>query len=312
MKKLKNFDNFIIEKHLFEEFSLINDEYILNENAIFDKIKNLDKEQLKQYFDKTYALLRNIKIFNVRLNILKLLFFIYVSQIALSGVTTASANDLYSSNTAKFEEIAKEKDVTQKSLFQKFKDLLFSKHSDDVTSDENNIEEISKETYLKDGTDFHVSQTAIDTIKSHEKLKLKAYSIGDGKITIGYGHAEPKKKSKYKLGQTISENEANKLLKADLKVAADGVRRMFSQWKEEGVDIKITQGMFDAMVSIAFNAGVSGLRNSDFIDEVKKGNFLEAAELIPSTRNSGKFKGLNNRRQAQQDLYMDNLENALS
>ena len=92
MKNLKNFDNFIIEKYLFEEFSINGNEYMLNESAILDKLKGLNKEQLKQYFEKTYNLLKTIKNFNVRVNVIKLLFLIYISTYSLKLIPTASAN----------------------------------------------------------------------------------------------------------------------------------------------------------------------------------------------------------------------------
>lgn len=66
MENLKKFDNFIIEKYLFEEFNINGNEYSLNESAVLDKLKNLNKEQLKQYFENTFNLLKTIKNFNVR------------------------------------------------------------------------------------------------------------------------------------------------------------------------------------------------------------------------------------------------------
>lgn len=306
MNNLKNFDNFIIEKYLLEEFNIKDSSYILNESAILDKLKRLNKDDLNKYFEKTYNLLKSVKNFQVRINIIKLLFLIYVSSYSLKMIPSASAN--IEKHSDKFEEIAKEKEIKKKTLFDKFKDLL------GINNDDNNIIEndIIKPELLKDAEELSISQQAVDSIKHHEKLRLVGYSIGDGKITIGYGHAEPTNKSKFKIGQKISEKKAEELLKLDLKTAEDGVKRMFRQWKEDGVDLKITQGMYDAMVSIAFNAGVRGLRNSDFIDEVKRGNFIEAAELIPSTRNSGKFPGLNTRRSTEKELYLNDLEIALS
>jgi hypothetical protein len=93
---------------------------------------------------------------------------------------------------------------------------------------------------FKDATQLTVSVEGIEHIKKHEGIKLTAYKLGDGKITIGYGHAEPIHKSKYRVGQKISKEEAERLFQKDLKEAADGVRRIFSEWKEKGIDRKIT------------------------------------------------------------------------
>ena len=106
------------------------------------------------------------------------------------------------------------------------------------------------------------------------------YRVARDARTIGYGHAERIGKSKYREGQRITEEEADKLLRSDLKEKADGVRRIFSNWKEEGIDIKITQSMFDALVSIAFNAGVGGLSRSPIMAFLKERDYEKAAESI--------------------------------
>ena len=46
-----------------------------------------------------------------------------------------------------------------------------------------------KEEKYKNGYDWKVSQEGWDHIKNEEKCRLKAYAIGDGMITVGYGHA---------------------------------------------------------------------------------------------------------------------------
>ena len=173
-------------------------------------------------------------------------------------------------------------------------------------SDENEkrilIEVVSK---YNDPINMSISKKCVELIKSHEQLILKAYKIGDGKITVGYGHAESIAKSTFKVGQVISEELANELLISDLKVAESGIIRMFKQWKEEGIDIKITQGQFDALVSMAFNIGVRGLRNTEFIDVLKIGNIDKAAELIKNTKiNDIKFKGLRDRRMTEYNMFI--------
>ena len=42
----------------------------------------------------------------------------------------------------------------------------------------------------------------------------------------------------------------------------------------------ITQGQFDALVSLAFNAGCSGIRQSEFIQSVKKGDHKKSPFLF--------------------------------
>lgn len=161
---------------------------------------------------------------------------------------------------------------------------------------------------FKDATKLRVSAEGKEHIKNHEGIKLTAYKLGDGKITIGYGHAEPTHKSKYRVGQKISKEEADKLFQKDLKKTADGVRRIFSEWKEKGIDRKITQDQFDALVSMAFNMGISGLRQTDLIQQIKAGNLEKAGELIKTTKiNDDTFPGLRDRREKEAEMFMSYL-----
>jgi len=162
------------------------------------------------------------------------------------------------------------------------------------------VEEINKFT---NGALFTLSQNGWDHIKNEEKLKLKAYRLGDGMVTVGYGHAERIGKTKLRSGQKISEEKARQLLKEDLTEAADGVRRIFADWKSEGVDVKITQSMFDALVSIAYNAGVTSLRNSPIMKFLKQKEYKKASESILNFKVRKKFPGLKVRRQKEYDLF---------
>lgn len=156
----------------------------------------------------------------------------------------------------------------------------------------------------KDPTTLTTSEEGINLIKHHEKLKLKGYKIGDGRITIGWGHSEPIKSSKYKVGQAISKEEAEQLFKRDLKRAENSVKRIFKQWKEQDINVALTQEMFDAMVSMTFNMGNKGMRTSKFIQHVKKGDLDTAAEAIKNTRVSDKFPGLVKRRNDEYKLFL--------
>jgi lysozyme len=155
--------------------------------------------------------------------------------------------------------------------------------------------------------DAKTSKEGINLIKNHEKLNLEAYCISDGMITIGYGHSNPIKTSKYKIGDIITEEEANELFKKDLKRKEDGIKRMISQWEEQGYSIEITQSMFDAMVSMAFNIGISGLRTTNFVQYLKNNDYFTAAELIKTTKINNKFPGLINRRKEEYNLFIKDI-----
>lgn len=165
----------------------------------------------------------------------------------------------------------------------------------------------SKKNDWKKGYEFSISENGLNHIKDIEKLKLKAYSIGDGKITIGYGHAEPVHSSKYKIDDVISEDEAEELLRQDLKVAEDGVKRVFYQWEEKNHNIMINQDMYDVMVSLAYNSGVNTFRKGQFLQELKKGNFHKAGEKIKNFNLSKEFPGLADRREKESELFLNSI-----
>jgi len=164
-----------------------------------------------------------------------------------------------------------------------------------------------KEEKYKAGYDFVLSSDGWDHIKNEEKCKLTTYKIGDGMVTVGYGHAEKIGKTKLRVGQKITQDKADEYLREDLKEAADGVRRMFKDWEKEGVDVTITQSMFDALVSMAFNAGVSGLRNSEVVQHIKRGDYEMAADSIKTFRVSSKFPGLAVRRAKESEMFLSSI-----
>jgi lysozyme len=185
------------------------------------------------------------------------------------------------------------------------KNLNFDEDAIDNTQ---NIETYFKkskgiEEIFKCPTDLNVSDKVIKFLKEEEgdpKKKgepvLKAYKLGDGMITVGWGHAEKIKKSKFKVGQIITREKAEELFQKDLQETTEAVKRIFEQWKKQNINIKLTQDQFDALVSITFNAGIGNIRTSDFIQSIKKNNIKKAGNEILNFKTSGKFPGLKERR----------------
>lgn len=157
---------------------------------------------------------------------------------------------------------------------------------------------------FKAGYDFDVSDEGISLIKGVEELKLDPYKLGDGKITVGWGHAENPKKSKLKVGRKITRKKAEEFFKKDLQTAVNGVKRIFKEWEQKGLDVKINQKMFDALVSLAFNTGVSSLRQSEVIQHLKNKDYNSAADSIKSFNIGDKFaEGLKERRQKESEMF---------
>lgn len=178
------------------------------------------------------------------------------------------------------------------------------------------------------------SQTLFKHLKEEEgidgKPVLYFYDLGDGAYTTGYGHAVFFNPSRGSTGgdydfipnyediiphdpndpdkeiTRITKEQAEQLLQDDMLKASKGVNRILNKWKKKGINPEITQGMYDAMVSIAYNYGVDNLRMSDFIQYVKRGEFKRAQEEIKNI-SSGMFDeypGLKKRREKEAILFM--------
>lgn len=101
------------------------------------------------------------------------------------------------------------------------------------------------------------STRGIEFIKSHEALRLDAYTCPGGVLTIGWGHTR-----NVNPGQRISVRDAEILLAYDVSIAeADVIRH---------VKKPITQGQFDALVSFVFNLGVGNFSKSTLLKVINK------------------------------------------
>lgn len=190
----------------------------------------------------------------------------------------------------------------------------FEKEKKDYKQDK----EVEQSYYFK--TPKKVSDNLIEFLKKTEGYRSIGYIVksnngrDDGMITIGHGHAEPKRKSKYKVGQRISKEEAEKLLRQDLKDAEKAVNDIFEKWDKEGIPYQLDQNMYDAMVSIAFNRGRGNLWNSEFVALIKQGKYIEAKEEIKnmSKHKYAEFPGLKTRRYEEAEMFGKNLDKVLA
>lgn len=267
----------LLEACLNEE--VLNDEPNIEKiKSIVDKIQNKDNSLKK--FIKKFNQTKNLKIRRYFASIILVLFFSAfvknVDSLSKTGISTLSY------------QVAQKPALSLAELYRiTHKDLIENPVNIDTV---------------------RTSQEAKEFIKQHEKLRLTAYSIGDGKVTIGWGHAEPIDNSRYKIGDVISLNQAANLFEKDIKRAENGVKEIFLSYKEENPEeIILTQNMFDAMVSMAFNMGVNGLSKTDFIGLLKQKDYLTAAETIKTTKINPKFPGLEIRRQQEYEIFAKDL-----
>lgn len=102
---------------------------------------------------------------------------------------------------------------------------------------------------------MRTSRKGIEFIKAHEGLRLDAYLCPAGVPTIGYGHTHG-----VKMGDRITEEQAEKFLIGDLAVAESEVNRY---------GLNINQNQFDALVSFVYNVGAGNFRSSTLLKMVK-------------------------------------------
>lgn len=90
-----------------------------------------------------------------------------------------------------------------------------------------------------------------------EGRSLEAYKDAAGVPTIGYGHTKG-----VRMGDRISEQWAVELLKMDVQDV---------ELQVKALDVARTEGQLDALVSFAFNLGITRLRDSDLLKLIRKG-----------------------------------------
>lgn len=188
------------------------------------------------------------------------------------------------------------------------KTMIASMGIDEVKS---SIAKINQWTDIEDGnpTEMKFSDNGVAMLASFEKFVSKPYLDMVGVWTIGYGNTYyPNGKRVKSTDKPLTLAEATKL-KLDIvnRDFAAAVNIMFTAEIEKG---RMTQNMFDALVSLAYNIGVSGLQGSSVARLVKANKKTQAADAF-LLWNKGKvngvrkvIKGLTNRREAERALFL--------
>ena len=140
---------------------------------------------------------------------------------------------------------------------------------------------------------MNISKKGIDLIKRFEGCRLKAYRCPAGVWTIGYGHT-----GNVKSTDVITQEKAEEILKRDLKVHEDNVKRV--------VKIALTQNQFDALVSFEYNVGYGAFANSTLLKLLNSGNYNAAAKQFERWVHVGDniLEGLIRRRNAEKELFL--------
>jgi lysozyme len=139
-----------------------------------------------------------------------------------------------------------------------------------------------------------INQKGIDLLKNFEGIELKAYLCPAGILTIGYGstgqHVKP--------GMTITEREAETLLRSDLQ--------RFERCVEASVKVPLTDNQFAALVCFTFNVGEAAFKSSTLLKLLNQGDYEAVpAQLLRWNKAGGKvLNGLTRRREAEGALFL--------
>ena len=138
---------------------------------------------------------------------------------------------------------------------------------------------------------------------------ISSYGEAKGRATIGIGHLvrtrEKPRFSKYLKGRgEMTRDQAWSLYKEDVK-------KHESPWKGQ-IKVPITQSMFDAMSSFAFNTGRGGPKKYNILGPLNEGDYMGAEKAIrngpqTSTGSDGKrrkMRGLTKRRNREADRFL--------
>ena len=132
-------------------------------------------------------------------------------------------------------------------------------------------------------------------IKKFESCKLTAYKADKSEkyYTIGWGHYDPDVKKDMK----ISKEKADKLFQNDIKY--------FETCVSSCLKVKITQSMFNALVSFTYNLGYGNLKKSNLLKYINKKQFTKASKEFKKWNKCGGkvLKGLVKRRLLEQSEF---------
>ena len=142
-----------------------------------------------------------------------------------------------------------------------------------------------------------VSSKGLELIKEFEGFSSVAYLCSAKKATIGYGNTFWEDGTPVKIGDQISKERAETLLKH--------VVDNFSVAVEVDIKIEVTQNQFDALVSLAYNIGLGAFKNSTLLRQLNRGNFVDASqEFLRWDKSNGKpLLGLTRRREREKLLF---------
>ncbi|MDJ0517043.1 MAG: glycoside hydrolase family protein [Trichodesmium sp. MO_231.B1] len=116
---------------------------------------------------------------------------------------------------------------------------------------------------------MQISQNCLDLIKKWEGLFLNAYLDPVGIPTIGYGTTRYPNGQTVRLGDRISERDAERYLGSECSRIAEAISQL--------IKVPVNQNQFDALVSFSYNVGTGAFQGSTLLRKLNQGDYQGAA-----------------------------------
>ena len=141
-----------------------------------------------------------------------------------------------------------------------------------------------------------VSEKGLSLIKRFEGFSKTVYICPAGHPTIGYGHVVLDHEME-SFAEGVSGEQATDLLRQDVAIAERAVL--------QHINVPLTNGQFDALVSFTFNLGSGALQRSTLRRKLNCQEYTSAANEFSRWVWAGgkKLKGLVRRRQVEAELF---------
>ncbi|WP_086930637.1 lysozyme [Agarilytica rhodophyticola] len=139
------------------------------------------------------------------------------------------------------------------------------------------------------------NQAGIDLITKYEGFSKTVYICPANYPTIGYGHLV---RDHEDFSNGVTEEEAMQLLKKDLITAERAVTQL--------INVPLTDGQFDALVSFTFNLGSGALQRSTLRRKLNRSDYDSVPYELKKWVWAGgkKLKGLMKRRQEEVEFFI--------
>lgn len=158
---------------------------------------------------------------------------------------------------------------------------------------------------------MQINESGLDIIKYWEKnpetgtFYDKAYLDSERVPTIGWGTIRWDMKTPVKLGETITEEEANNQLRIELIRIQDAI--------DTSIHVPLNSNQYSALCSLFYNIGTGwctgkGHQQATFVKRLNAGNYdyvpTGMLQFVRGAKTGKKYNGLRNRRQQEVKLWL--------